>query len=116
MTFGPRVIGQEQFEREQAFVESGAVYFGNKVVAPPVLAQEPQEEPVEKSKRRELTAEAVKDVLRREPEAFDTLFAEEFKRSAGPRATALREFLAFEIKRPGGPRAEVIKRIEEGLG
>lgn len=124
--FGPKVIGQEQFEKEKAVEASGSLMFGPKVLGkkkpaatePPPATTEPPVEPVEGPSEPDdsVSVRELKDLLREHKgtATIDRLMTAEFVRPDGSRKTALSELLAAEERRDA-PRAEVIEALKSKL-
>ncbi|HYL22494.1 MAG TPA: hypothetical protein VEU74_12085 [Gemmatimonadales bacterium] len=129
--FGPAVIGQEAFEREQAERAKGADVFGPAVIsdagpskptpeqlrAQPGLAKlhgmEPKA-PESKPAVAQLSVEKLKEALEDNPFILDGMIAAEFERPGGPRKPALRLLLKVEQAK-AEPRPEVVARLSEPL-
>lgn len=119
MTFGPRVVGKEQFAVEAQ--QRRRATFGTRVKdeAPvePVPSPQPEpESPVATAAPVGFSVAEIKSFLAENPAKFDDLFGAELVRPEGARPGALREFLSAELRRTGGPRSTVISKIEEALG
>lgn len=120
--FGPKVIGQEQFEKEKAVEASGSLTFGPKVLGTkkPAATESAQTREVEATPPAEaddsVSVRELKDLLREHKgtATIDRLMTAEFMRPDGSRKTALSELLAAEERRDA-PRAEVIEALKSKL-
>ena len=126
--FGPAVIGEEAFKKEQADVAKGVDYFGPAVVGPsepqkfregaghqpaarPALA--PATPPKE---RPQLSLEKLEEALLDNPFMLDGLIEAEFGRAEGPRKGAVRLLEKVELaKTENSQRPEVLARLRAVL-
>ncbi len=128
--FGPRKIGQAQFNlktaqatKEQHF---GPKKFGPKKVAEmdaavaeakqKVVDEKKKPKPVDTSETTGSTSiKQIDKALQDNPAVYEEMYALELQRAEGPRKGALRLFMAAEVAREGGPREDRIAELDAAL-
>lgn len=130
--FGPAIIGEEEYAKEQAYRAKGAHQFGTAVTGPPE-PQKPTEaqlreqpglaalhglpDPTSPSKPAPdvvpVSLEKLEEILTANPYTLDGMIDAEFRRP-DVRVGALRMFLKIESGR-AEPRADVVTRLETAL-
>jgi len=124
--FGPRKVGEAAFKisklKEQKTKKFGARKFGARKAAEMQAAIDAAEQEVEAPVVEETDVEAattslkqLREALDDNPAVADELFELELARPNGPRAGAVKLFLATEMSREDGPRAERQAQLEELL-
>lgn len=133
--FGPGIIGQEEYDKEQNWRAKGANVFGTAVIGPsepqkptpeqlrqqPDLARlhgmetETPASPVAPTKQPQLSLDKLREALQDNPYIIDGAIEAEFTRAEGPRKGALRMILTEEQKK-AEPRPEVVARLKVALG
>lgn len=127
--FGPAVIGEAAFKKEQEDVARGVDYFGPAVVGP----SEPQKfregaghsptarpaalvPPTPPKERPQLSLEKLEEALLDNPFMLDGLIEAEFGRAEGPRKGAVRLLEKVELaKTENTQRPEVLARLRAVL-
>lgn len=107
--YGPRVIGEAEFKRQQEAEKKKTNIYGPKVTG----EQPGATETVDATK-----AMSVKDLtaaLEANPQLVDEFLKVE-KANDPPRVTALRAMQKAEMERPGGPRQAVLDEIASLMG
>jgi hypothetical protein len=125
--FGPRKVGQRQFElnklKEQKTKKFGPRKFGARKAAEMQAAIDAAEadvrgEDVEQAPTAvtdEMVTTSIKQIresLANNPDSLDELWRLEQLRPNGPRTGAVKLFLAAEISRDDGPRSDVQDELE----
>jgi hypothetical protein len=121
MKFGPRVIGEEQFQKEQQAEEvarKAAYAYGPRVTgeAPAETAERPVKKPA--GPAHVLSVKELEKALKANPseKLLDELIAAEFARPEGqPRKGALRLLLQAEQDRGDAAREAVITELQGAL-
>ncbi len=130
--FGPRVIGEDAYRREQAVVAKAAHIYGSRVTgeaAPNADASPPPPPPSSKGfegdERQEgdaaagadkyLSVKELESALESNPALVDVFLDQEEQRDL-PRSTALVKLEKAELSRPGGPRQPILRRIKTLAG
>lgn len=124
--FGPGIIGEEEFEREKAYKETGQDTFGPLVTGkwPKDHPQAPKPEPgsafeletATKLAQVAISLTKLDEILSDNPFVLDGLIDAEFARAEGPRKGALRKFVEVEeAKTSPEPRPEVLDRLATTL-
>lgn len=141
--YGPRKIGQEAFEKQQAekvMASREATVYGPRKGNPTADLEtesepesEPETEPEVETDSTEtepeveladaadsdesgyVTIDELTSALAGDPSLLDTAIEAEFGRDDGPRKGAARVLLETELEREDGPREEVVARLEEHI-
>ena len=131
MKFGPAIIGEEEFKRQQEEREKAAHIFGPAVTGkhpykdPPKEAEEAEEKEAEPTSEQDppkeavptldgLTVAQVRSALAGNDAMVDPLLEVELAKDA-PRKSALKSILEAEMSREPNPRPEVVAQIEAKL-
>jgi hypothetical protein len=125
--FGPAVIGEEQFKKEQELLKSDAHIFGPSVLDPhprpiganiagPAVTGSTAAPKVVNEAGESFSVAAVRKGLADDPVAatIDRYVKAEMFRPEGPRKSALNECLRAE-KRREKPRAEVVDMLKDAI-
>jgi len=128
--FGPLIIGQAQFDKEQEELKSGAHIFGPAILEHPkkgekgnvMAGHEPELEVYDEAPHppaeevESFSVRAVREALADNPvpSVVDRMVRAEMFRPEGPRKSALTECLRAE-KRRDDPRPEVVDMLKDTI-
>ena len=128
-TFGPKKIGQAEFNLQQARATKEQ-HFGPKKFGPKKVAEmdaavaeakkkvsdEKKPKPVDTSGTTGSTSiKQIDQALQDNPAVYEEMYSLELQRAEGPRKGALRLFMAAEVAREGGPREDRLAELDAAL-
>ena len=105
--YGPRVIGEKEFKRQQEIAMTSSNIYG-----PRVTGEQLKEADEAAGADGYLSVAELKKALAENPALVDVFVAKEEERAA-PRKTAIEAMQAAEMERDGGPRTAVLDRLKE---